>query len=174
MKYVAIDELEHFHFHDAEVESFEWNNGDILWHVSALNAKTTNSQNDSPKDLCIDCAEMVLVNARIEKIAEPGYIRTENKAVQTVEENVKSPDAFDAVLQEMMDSFTIMHLEPLPADETGRQRTHVEILCPGSFYEVIISFEKSIVRWDAYSGLAYYEKWRLQLEEEAQMKSMPQ
>ena len=168
MKYVAVDELEHFCFHDAKVESLEWIDGDMLWRLSALNATTENSQNDSPKDLCIRYAEMVLEHARIEKVVEPGYNETDAEHVtRFIEEKVTLPHEYDAVLQDILLNYSyILNGELIPIIGKERQNVDLLITCNGPLYEMAVSFTKSIVQWDDYSGLAYYEKWRMEKEKE--------
>lgn len=68
MKYIAIDELNHFHFHDAKLENIDFRNENMIWQLSAVNATKKNSQNNFDKDMCIENAEVVFEHFNIIKI----------------------------------------------------------------------------------------------------------
>jgi hypothetical protein len=53
LKYIAIDELNHFEFHDAKLDKIDFCNGNMIWQLFAVNATKKNSQNNFDKDMCI-------------------------------------------------------------------------------------------------------------------------
>ena len=65
MKFVSINELDHFEFHDTQIISIENDNGNMKFILRMLNATTKNSQNNFPTDMCIKEAEVVFECANI-------------------------------------------------------------------------------------------------------------
>lgn len=179
MKFIAIDELNHFDYHDAAITAIDWHGGDFVWRLEAVNATTENSQNSYPKHMCISNAEIIFNNARIESIVFNAYKSTYKPlgGVEVVTESVSAraaaPEEYDKILNKTANSFNyIYHMEydKYIKAADGRFSTCFDIggSDDGMGYVITISFSQAIVSWDEYSGEAWYEhpKWKKQEEGE--------
>lgn len=94
MKYITINELNHFNFHDAELQKINLNNGNMIWQLSLVNATIQNSQNSFNEDMCIKEAEIVFENFNIEKIVFGAYkvYDSNNVLIKSVESKIEPPE----------------------------------------------------------------------------------
>jgi hypothetical protein len=164
MKYTAINELSHFEYHDAEIKKIELNHGNINWHVSLLNATTENSQNDFDKDMCIEHAVIAFEQAHIAQIVFSAYkVYSNSGLIESVEAKIASPDEYSDIIRMTIDDFCyIFKMKELSMnqDKTFMACFHI---CSGvGDYHLTLSFAKSVIQWDRYCGIAWYEdeKWK--------------
>jgi hypothetical protein len=163
MRYVAVDELHHFNFHDARIKTIDWHGKDFVWQVDGINATTENSQNSCPKHMCIDSAEAVLKDARIESIVFGAY-ETRNSygiLIDSAEDRLASSYEYDEVLEKtMLHHCDILAVEKFTKAEDGRFSACFKVdgfMGDMSVYDITMSFSKSIVSWSEFSGEAWYE-----------------
>lgn len=101
MKYIAIDELNHFSFHDAELQKIDFHNGNMIWQLSAVNATIHNSQNSFDKDMCIEQAEIIFTDMNIIKIVFGAYkvFDSNNVLIESAEAKASSSNEFNDILK---------------------------------------------------------------------------
>ncbi len=165
MRYIAIDELNHFSFHDAELQKIDFHDGNMIWQLSAVNATIHNSQNSFDKDMCIEEAEIVFENVQIEKIVFGAYkVYDSNQAlIESVEAKTANPNEYNKILRNTMSNYCYIY----SMEESPKVEGKTHIVCfnidggAGNYY-LTLSFTKSTVQWNEYSGKAWYEdeKWK--------------
>ena len=171
MKYIAINELDKFEFHDAQIERIEFKESKMIWYISAVNATTENSQNNFPKDMCIDNAQLFFENVAIESIAFLAYkITHANGSITEVERRpVPNNECHEILENSTTDYCGIFRLENLSQnnDKTFIATFSIDSFSVG-FYDLIFSFSKATVQWDTYYGEAWYEdaKWKKQNQDQ--------
>ena len=107
MKYTAINELDSFQFHDAEIKDIKLIDNKMLWTVSAINVMTTNSQNDNPKDMCVKDAIITFEETCINKLEFGAYTihDSNNNLIESSEATVAKPEEYENILLESMNSY---------------------------------------------------------------------
>jgi hypothetical protein len=163
MKYVSTNELNHFSFHDAQLVEIELNNGNMIWKFEEVNATVRNSQNKYDKDMCIEKGKIVFENIQIESIIFSGYkvYDSNNVLIKSVEAKKANPDEYNNILKNTCTDFCyIFSMEELPS-KSKRYVVSFDINGGGN-YEITLSFTKSIVKWNDFKGIAWYEneKWK--------------
>lgn len=99
MQYIAIDELSHFDFHDAELQKIDFNDGNMKWKLSSVNATKRNSQNSFNEDMCIKEAEIIFESFNINKIVFGAYeVYDSNQIlIESVEAITANPNEYDNI-----------------------------------------------------------------------------
>jgi len=167
MKYTAVDELTHFQFHDAHISNISFVNRDMVWEVSAVNATTSNTQNNFDEDMCVKNALITFENVNIENIVFGAYktFDSNNNLIKSQEATAAEPAQYFDILKDTLQGYCYIYgMEDLPATEKVRYRACFDIDGGvGSFY-LTINFTKSVVKWEEFSGKAWYEdeKWKKQ------------
>ncbi|SEP42141.1 hypothetical protein [Propionispora vibrioides] len=164
MKYVAIDELNHFSFHDAELQKIDIYEDKMRWLLSAINATVQNSQNSYDEDMCIIEAEIIFEHFKIENIVIGEYkvYDSSHKLIESVEAITVDADKYDDILKKTLNGYCYLYsMEELHTDD---DKNVVCFIIDGGddTYHLTISFSKSTVIWDNYDGKAWYEhdKWK--------------
>lgn len=165
MTFIAMNELDCFQFHDAEIEEIKFTDGKMLWTVSCINAMTTNSQNNNPKDMCVKHAVMTFDNVTIEKLKFSAYkvYDSNQNLVKSVEATLAKPDKYGEILSESTSRYCYIYdIEELLKVDDEQYRACFYIGDGADYYYLTFTFSKSIVAWDEYSGEAWYEhsKWK--------------
>lgn len=165
MKFIAIDEINHFEFHDAQLQKIDFHDGNMTWQLSSVNATTQNSQNNSDKDLCIDQADIVFENINIVEIVFSAYkvYNSKNVIIESVEARKASPNEYSDILTGSLGNYCyILSMKELPENEDKSHTVCFTISGGIGDYFLTLSFSKSIVQWDEYSGEAWYEaeEWK--------------
>jgi len=162
-KFVVINELDSFDYHDAELKNITWQGNDLVWVADSINATTENSQNNFSKHMCVENAEIVFEACVVERIIFSGCKTYSNgRLIECVEEEVVSPDKYDEIFKEIYtgDENWIDGMYSYEKNEAGGYSA-----CFGIFgYTITLSFLKSIVSWDVFAGEAWYEhpQWKQQ------------
>jgi hypothetical protein len=167
MLYCAINELDNFEFHDAEIKEIALSDNSMIWTVADINATTKNTQNGNSKDMCVALATMTFENLLIENIVFSAHtVRdSNNNVIKHVEAISANPEEYNAILTKSTDSYCfIFGMDKLLQIENERYRACFDIEGGAGNFYCIFSFSKSIVQWDEYSGEAWYEhpKWKRQ------------
>ncbi len=163
MNYTAIDELNHFNFHDAELYQIEFHDGSMKWQLSSINATKQNSQNSFDKDMCIKDAVIVFEHVKIEKIVFSAYkvYDSNNTMIKSEEAKTANPDEYDEILRSTLDDYCYIYsMEQLPDIEEKMQSVCFNIDGGAGNFYLTISFSKSLVQWNEYGGKAWYESER--------------
>lgn len=160
MRYIAINELNHFEFHDAQLQKIDCNDVNMRWQLSVVNATIQNSQNNFDKDMCIKEAEILFENVQIEEIVFAAYkVYDSNEVlIESVEAKTANLNEYNDILRNTLSSYCYIYsMKELPKVDG---KTH--IVCfnidggAGNYY-LTLSFTKSIVQWNKYNGKAWYE-----------------
>lgn len=175
MKFTATDELNNFDYHDATIIAMYWHDGNFVWRVDAINATTENSQNSHPKHMCINDAEIIFKDARVESIVFNAYKSsyTSSAGVEVITESVDAkvaaPEEFDEIIKKTTDSSNYifcMYYDKYVKTADGRFFTSFDIggSDDGMGYVITVSFSQAAVSWDEFHGEAWYEhpKWKAQ------------
>lgn len=160
MKYIAINELNHFEFHDAELQKIDCNDENMRWQLSSVNATMQNSQNNLGKDMCIKEAEILFENIQIEEIVFAAYKVYDSNYVliKSVGAKTANLDEYNDILKNTLSSYCYIY----SFEELNKVDGKTHIVCinidgGAGIYYLTISFTKSIVQWNEYSGKAWYE-----------------
>ena len=166
MKYTAINELNHFVYHDALLKKMTWRNKNLHWELSAVNATIENSQNNFCKDMCIESAEIIFEQAHVVSIVSNAFqvYDSDNNLVESVEAITAISEEYDTILSKSLENYCfIMSMDGYQISENGNYEACFNIadLVTHGYY-ITISFSKSIVSWEEFSGEAWYEesKWK--------------
>ena len=165
MLYCATNELDHFQFHDAEIEKIVFTDKEMTWSVSAINATTSNTQNKGSKDMCVPLATMTFENPFMESIVFSAYTMhdSNNNLIKDVKAVSAKPEEYGAILSKSTDSYCyVFGMNELLKVGDERYRVCFDIDGGAGNFYFTFTFSKSIIQWDAYSGEAWYEhpKWK--------------
>lgn len=165
MRYTATNELDCFQFHDAAIKEIKLTDSKMIWTVSCINAMTTNSQNENPKDMCVKHAVMAFDHVAIDKLQFSAYkvYDSNQNLIESVETTLAKPNEYDDILSESTDSYCYIYgMDELISVDGGKYRACFHIDGGAGNYYLTFTFANSIVEWDEYSGEAWYEhpKWK--------------
>ena len=167
MKYAAINELTHFQFHDAEIKNINFCNEHMIWEVTAVNATTMNTQNKFDKDMCIEKAQITFENTCIKSIVFNSYeVYDHNKnLIESKEPIAANSSEYRDILRKTLEGFCYIYsIETFHTTEINQYKARFNIDGGAGMYDLTIEFTKFIVRWNNFSGEAWYEdkKWKTQ------------
>lgn len=159
MKYQAVNALESFEYHDAEITDI-CVEGDVLrCRISALNINKDAPQNPYDTDMCIDDAHVTLRGFCLHALRYPQVqIRYPDGHTSVKEGYILTGEQMQARFAQCMGACIWVY-----SIETGKQgtRTTCEIETSVSDFAIAdISFDEALIEWDGYSGKAWYEKDR--------------
>ncbi len=160
MNYKAIDELNNFNFHDAQLHHIDYHDGSMVWKLSSVNVTSQNSQNNFDKDMCIKDASIVFENIHIEKIVFSAYktYDANNILIKSEDAIIANPNDYSDILKNTFNSYCyILSMELLPNILEKKHFVSFNIDGGAGNYDLTLSFSKSIVQWNEYSGKAWYE-----------------
>lgn len=159
MKYEAFNELNHFQYHDAEINQINIQDNNMQWDVSYINATTENSQNNLSKDMCIDQANMQFNDFSIDKIVQSAYktFDSNKNLIESSEAKEAEPDDYCNILQGSVGNYCRIHSMKILSSVKNKQRACCNIDSFSANYELYFSFSKVVVQWNEYNGLAWYE-----------------
>lgn len=83
--------------------------------------------------------------------------------IESVEAKTANPDEYEDILRNTLGNYCyIFSMEELPINEDKKHHVCFNIDGGVGNYDLILSFSKSIVQWNEYSGEAWYEdrKWK--------------
>jgi len=154
MKYISIDQLEQFEFHDSN-----WNlvslDGDVVtFDVENLNIHKDTVQNDEDWDLELDKAWMTFRGFRLIHF-EPGRS-------WTTDENGKSVPVGPRILYTGEEGMGHLAKKPFQVLHFDPEADHWEIGCCGvePYFTVEFDFDSVEIVWDSYLKKAWYELHR--------------
>ena len=167
MLYTSTNELDCFQFHDAEIKEMKLIDAKMVWLVSAINAMTTNSQNNNEKDMCIAAATITFENIVIEKLEYGAYTvhNSNNELIESVDAQEESAEEYANILAESTSSYCFIYgMDGLDKIEPDKYRACFDIDGGAGNFYLTFTFSKAVVQWEKYSGEAWYEdpKWKKQ------------
>ena len=163
MKYEAVNELSNFDYHDAYINKIDFQNGQMIWEVENINAKTKNSQNNFDSDMCIGNAIMIFKDVQTDIIFSDHFgaynvYDSNGNLIESRESPVKKtkPEEYNNILKEHaghgdsiifgMDSYSVL--------DGGKYTACFEV----TDFRITIIFSKSVITWDNFSGKAWYAR----------------
>lgn len=166
MVYQSTNELDCFQFHDATIREIKLIDTNMIWLVAAINAMTTNTQNDNEKDMCVSEAIITFENITIEKIEYGAYkvYDSNSTLIKSVDAKTEKLEKYASVLKESTSSYCYIYgmdeYTKLEDNTTYRACFNIDGGA-GSFY-ITFTFSKAVVEWNEYDGEAWYEhpKWK--------------
>jgi len=170
MQYVAIDELEHFEYHDAEIVSIELKEHCMKWITKHINATKENTQNGYPTDMCVAEAEVVFESVEIKSII---YAEFKSKELKDIFSNnselilhEKPREAYASILSESVSAYCRihgMHMEKTPADGKHKYAASFAIDGGAGVFDLHLDFDRMVISWNEFNGKAWYEEdiWRM-------------
>jgi hypothetical protein len=160
MRYVSVNELSHFQFHDSGISTIDFDKQRMVWEVEAVNATTSNSQNDFSEDMCIKNAIITFENPCIESIVFGAYqvFDSNRNLIESHEDVTAPPTEYADILKNTPQSYCyILSMDELPSDDADGYRACFNIDGGAGNYYLTMKFSKSIIKWEEYSGKAWYE-----------------
>jgi len=175
MKYVSINELLHFDFHDSVIERIDLNDDEMIWLVSAVNALSSNSQNNHDDAMCIESAAITFENVSIESIVTGAYtVHQYGKLIESHEEKTVTSSKYNDILRETVGGNHIHGLDDFSADNNQYSACfNIDSYTETGNYFLTIKFTKVIVQWENFNGKAWYatDKWKNHAEKEKASKT---
>jgi len=172
MEYISINELSHFEFHDAVIATIGFDDKHMTWEVSDVNATTKNTQNKFDEDMCIENASIVFEEVSIESIIFGAYTvhSADGILLESKEATTADPSEYATILENTCGSYCYIYsMEELPANDKNQYRVCFNIDGGADDYDLTMGFAKSIVTWNKFSGIAWYEseEWKKRRMEKA-------
>lgn len=156
MKYVSVNELDTFYFHDAIIENAIFENDNMIWSVTSLNVTTDNPHNDFSTDMRIESAKITFENVIVTDITEWGYksYDPETGEEETVAPLSIAPSGFDDYLKQYLET-NIFGMEKV---ENGNQGLYTACFSINGIkvFNITFTYSKAIVEWDGYCGKPWY------------------
>ena len=145
MKYVAIDELSNFQFHDAVIESIYFQDKQMIWVANSVNATTTNTQNEFTEDMCIENAKIIFENVHIESIIWSAYtIHDSNGSlIESKKDMPANSNEYTKILREVVGNF-IYGMEKLNVIDDTKYSVCFCISVGVHIFYLTFTFTKSI------------------------------
>ena len=144
MKYMAINELLHFEFHDANLKKIKFKNNHMIWKVSYIAATTRNKTNEKfYEDTGIKKATITFENFHIESIVFPEAPIT------------AAPSEYNNTLKKKQKSYKhcfIYYMDNLTSIDTNQYKTSFSFGGGLDQNFLTIQFSKSIIEWNKYTG----------------------
>jgi len=160
MKFVAIDEINHFEYHDAVIKKMEIIEDKMTWIVSELNATIQNSQNSFIEDMCINECEIIFDHYKIEEIIFSAYkiFDSNQNLIESVDARTADFEDYIGIIEDTMkNSCRIVGMIEMPETSDGRKKACFGIDGNRDYFDITFSFTKFTARWNEYNGKAWYE-----------------
>ncbi len=154
MRYVSVNKLTDFEFHDAEftLESFE--NSRLTVKANYVNIHKNAEQNPHEADMEIDCARIVFTQFQL-KSYEPGRALKQDetgKFYNTEPQIILSDDVgYSRLLEQLNAGLTIYDLG------IKEENTYfIDAMSKDPFFTILFSFDNVSIEWDEYKKEAWY------------------
>jgi len=158
MKYISINELSSFDFHDAIIDSIDLSDNEMTWIVSDANVYEENSQNNYDVAMCIDSAKIVFTNASVKKIVLATYVQSQDSGEGFHKAITAKESEHGEILRRTIDGNSIMGLDSLSVTDDNHFIACFHICSDADDrYYLTIRFSKVTVQWDIFDGKAWYE-----------------
>lgn len=163
MQYVAIDELEHFEYHDAEIVSIELKEHCMKWMTKHINATKENTQNTFPVDMCVPEAEIVFESVEIKSITIIGFEvhNANHELIEHEETREACPGEFASILSKSVSIYCRifgMCIEKTPADGKHKYSATFTIVSGVDVFDIQLDFDRVVISWNEFNGIAWYEE----------------
>lgn len=156
MKYRSVNHLEHFYFHDAELQNGQIAGDTLTASLRYLNIHAGAPQNDGEFDMEIELAQITFEGMRELSAGNlPSQLISPDGAVTNIESVIYSGDEARELLTELFEYDLIIFSLEQSAPGICTMDT-----CNGDI--IRFAFDQVTIEWDGYSGRAWYEsdKWR--------------
>ena len=165
MKYISVNDLNTFAFHDTGIRDIILSDSEMVWSVVALNAMTENPHNEHKKDMCIEKAVITFKDFCVESLVFGAYERygSDRKLIEAVDAVAAEPEEYAGILTvKPGDYYIILAKMEFAQKHNGTYSVCFENDCIAGNYFLELSFSEVIIEWEEYSGEAWYEdpKWK--------------
>jgi len=146
MKYISVNELSSFDFHDAVIASIDLSDKDMSWTVSAVNVAAQNTQNNYDVAMCVDSAKITFEDASVEKIEFSSYtVHQRDQLIEFHEAKTAKESEYSDILKKTLDGNYIYSLDDFSAtnDDSFRACFNIESYADGNYCLTIGHTEKS-------------------------------
>lgn len=161
MKYTSVNEPNEFSFHDACIKKIRIEGSDMIWTVEAVNAAKSNSQNSYDTDMCIESAEVIFKNYRIDSVVYLAYKTYLGGAKREIPEKRLTEKEITEYVEKLIDEGCTDEIYSLNGYNSGSGFViEIEVITANNQYVLPcfrISCTDFIVRWDNFDGAAWYE-----------------
>ncbi len=163
MQYIAIDELEHFEYHDAEIVSIERKEHCMKWITRHINATKENTQNGYPTDMCVAEAEIIYESVEIQSIifAGSGTLNDNHEYIQLEKPREAKPSEFTSILSDSLSNYCRIHgmgMEKAPPDGKHKYAASFTIDGGAGIFDIMLDFDRVVISWNEFNGIAWYEE----------------
>lgn len=154
MKYVSVDQLEQFEFHDSSWKLCGREGDDVTFLVEKLNIHKGTEQNDEDWDMELDTARMTFRGFRLIHF-EPGRS-------WTTDANDRSVPAGERILYTGEEGMARLASGKFEVFHFCREGDHWEFggCGPEPYFTVELDFDSVEIAWDGYVKKAWYELHR--------------
>ena len=154
MKYMSVDRLSDFEFHDAEIELVSFAEHQLIVQAQYLNVHQDAAQNPFETDMQIDRARMVFEGFDCISY-EPGRAwHTDEKGKLYTDEPQKillGDDARRRFLEQLNVGLTLYDFY------IQEEKTYVlDAMAIEPFFTVCVTFDRVVIEWDEYQAQAWY------------------
>ena len=155
--FISKNELSNFDFHDAEVTSAKFAGADFIWHISDFHAAKENSQNEHEYDMSIEKAVIIFRSAKIDRIILETY--RDSRALAPEESEETPPEDYPAMFDTSHgDRINIGGMADCRENSDGTFSARFEFaMAARRNFAIDLTFAESVVQWEDFSGLAWYE-----------------
>ncbi|MGM9591536.1 MAG: hypothetical protein ACI3VK_02315 [Oscillospiraceae bacterium] len=157
MKYISVNRLSDFEFHDARIAFDSFVNNQLTVIVYHLNIHKNAEQNPFETDMEIESAYITFEGTDIISY-EPGrtWQKDENERFYSTEPQVIfSDDAHYRFLEQLKTEITILDF-----DIKEGKTYFIDAMSADTFFTVCFTFESVVIAWDSYKKEAWYTSWK--------------
>lgn len=158
MKYISVDRLFEFEFHDAEMVLDKFDDHQLTVIVRYLNIHKDAEQNPFETDMEIESARITFEGFDIISY-EPGrtWQKDEEGSLYSDEPQVilSGDDAHYCFLEQLKTRITIYYF-----DINEGKTYFIDAMAKDPFFTVCVAFDRATVEWDNYKQEAWYTLWK--------------
>jgi len=161
MKYISINKVDDFEFHDAVIDFFSFQNDDLEVSIKHLNIHSTAMQNPFDEDMEIKEARIAFKGfIPISYTKAKDLVKCEDGAWRPSEYiTMRDSEAFDSLMKEITHGVTVYYFEKSKEKDS---EYYIEALGDEPYFTATFKCKDVIVEWDEYLKKAWYEdpKWK--------------
>jgi hypothetical protein len=157
-KYISINELDKFHFHDACFRDIEINNENMIWKLEFVNVTTTNSQNNLDVDMEAGILFLTFKNWKVKKIEYYGFeSRDEHWNIIGQQPNIVAPkeDYLEILLTIGKQNGVISYVEDNYDNQNEIKLCSIDFSNP-DVLNIELEYSDTQAEWENYTSKAWY------------------
>lgn len=160
-KFISVNELDSFEFHDAVFTCVELTYTDMIWTLDAVNVTTKNSQNNSACDMQADSMKVTFYNSKITHIELWGYETHDcngNIIDQQPNTVVYQKDFKKYILKIVSEQGCLFAGSKIEGESLSYS---FDVNLNAEIFTMDISYSKAIAECDNFEGKAWYVNVKL-------------